>query len=361
MTLPPANSPASRAQHALVTGGAGFIGSHLVHTLLAQGDRVTVIDNLSTGRAVNLPAHHPRLRIIIADVSSAIAGLASLGPFTHAYHLAAAVGVGLIVGKPIESIETNITQTAALLAALSSLPSPPRLLVASSSEVYGKSTALPFREDDDAVYGPTTVPRWSYAISKAVDEHLALAYFSQRNLPVLITRFFNTVGPGQVGDYGMVLPRFIESALRGEDITVHGDGRQSRCFCDCRDVAALLPRLLDHTPALGRIFNVGSDETITILDLAKLVIRVTSSTCAIVHRPHAAIYGPAFEDLAHRRPDISRVRTAVGFQPSISLEQTIKDIAAWIARGKGSGVDWATQPHASPATASPHTPQPLHG
>jgi len=334
--------PAASGRRVLVTGGAGFIGSHLVFKLLQRGDQVIVIDNLSTGRAVNLPAFHPRLTMIVADVSTALLShAAALSDGLHeVYHLAAAVGVGLIVGKPIESIETNITQTAALLAALSQLRNPPRVLVASSSEVYGKSTSLPFREDDDVVYGPTTVARWSYAMSKAVDEHLALAYASQRQLPVVVARFFNTVGPGQVGDYGMVLPRLIAAALNGQAVAVYGDGKQTRCFCDVRDVSGILPVLLGHTPALGQIFNIGSEQSITISDLARAVLRITHSAGAIEYLPHAAVYGPGFEDLAHRRPDTSRLRAAVSFSPQWSLDQTIADTAAWIIAGKLSGVDW---------------------
>jgi UDP-glucose 4-epimerase len=332
----------------LVTGGAGFIGSHLVAALLARGDHVTVVDDLSTGRRINLPPHHARLTLRVESLDRACSWIAG-ERFDEVYHLAAAVGVKLIVTQPIRSIETNITQTAALLAALCAQPSPPRLLIASSSEVYGKSARVPFHEDDDVTYGPTTVSRWSYAMSKAIDEHLALAYATQHSLPVVIARFFNTVGPGQVGEYGMVLPRFIESALSGEPLVVHGDGTQTRCFCDVRDVSGVLPRLLACGPALSRVVNIGSDSSISVAQLAQQVIAVTGSKSVLSFVPHAQVYGKGFEDLAHRRPDVSRLRELVGFAPAHNLEKTIRDTAAWISGGRGSGADFSKQDAAWPA------------
>ncbi len=319
----------------LVTGGAGFIGSHLTDLLLARGDAVTVVDNLSTGRRENLPDAHPGLSFIKADLGEALAAFERSEHFDEIYHLAAAVGVSLVIREPIRSIETNIEQTSALLrfAARQSSSSGlaparfPRTLLASSSEVYGKSPKSPFREDDDSLFGPTTVTRWSYACSKAIDEHLGLAYHAQSGLPVTVARFFNTVGPRQVGDYGMVLPRFVEAALHGRPLGVYGDGRQSRCFCDVRDVAAILPRMLATPACVGRVFNVGADVAITIADLAELVVTTLNSSSKIRFIPHEAIYGSGFEDLAQRRPDLTRIREVTGFNPGIEMRRTIMDLA----------------------------------
>jgi UDP-glucose 4-epimerase len=303
---------------------------------------VTVVDNLSTGRRVNLPGSHPNLRFVQSDLAAALSGPLASSSFDRIYHLAAAVGVKLIVAKPIESIDTNIEQTAALLRHASRRPGPggklPEVLIASSSEVYGKTAKVPFREDDDVVFGPTTVSRWSYAMSKAIDEHLALAYHAQHGLRVVITRFFNTVGPGQVGEYGMVLPRFVAKALAGEPLEVYGDGSQSRCFCDVRDVAAVLPAALAYP---GVVFNVGSEESVSILDLARRVVEVTRSSSTLRLIPYTEAYGPSFEDLMHRRPDTTRLRAATGFAPRFGLDRTIADVAAWMAAGQRSGVDWA--------------------
>lgn len=325
-----------RPRHALITGGAGFIGSHLADALLARGHRVTVVDDLSTGRATNLAAAFARnpetLRFVHSDLAAALQGPLKDHQFDEVYHLAAAVGVRLVVGDPIRAIETNVTQTAALLAHLaradrSAAAPSTTILIASSSEVYGKGSKVPFAEDDDVVYGPTTVPRWSYASSKAIDEYLALAYHAQHALPVVVARFFNTVGPRQIGDYGMVLPRFVASALANEPLLVHGDGTQSRCFCDVRDVASVLPRLVRTPACSGRVFNVGSDQPISIADLAHAVVRTLGSASPVRFIPYSEAFGPGFEDLAVRRPDLSRIRAAVGFAPTIALETTIKDVA----------------------------------
>jgi UDP-glucose 4-epimerase len=320
----------------LVSGGAGFIGSHLTDLLLARGDVVTVVDNLSTGRRANLPATHERLRFIEADLSHALAAFGPGERFEEVYHLAAAVGVTLVIADPIRSIETNIEQTAALLRfALTRGPQggPAPTLIASSSEVYGKSTRVPFAEDDDVAYGPTTVARWSYAQTKAIDEYLALAYHARHRLPAVVARFFNTVGPRQLGEYGMVVPRFVAAALAGRPVEVYGDGTQSRCFCDVRDVAGVLPRMLAHPGTRGRVFNVGSDRPISIRELADLVIRTTGSASTVRLVPYSEAYAQGFEDLVLRRPDLSRLRTTVGFEPRIPLEQTIRDVAAAMNAG----------------------------
>jgi len=317
----------------LVTGGAGFIGSHLCDRLLAAGREVVVIDNLSTGRSSNLPEAHDRLTFIEADLGSLVNELGhqgELGAFDEVYHLAAAVGVQLVMEKPVESIETNVTLTADLLkASLTSGPSggPSRVLVASSSEVYGKGVGEVFSEEDDVVYGPTTVTRWSYAASKALDEHLALAYHRQSQLPVVIARFFNTVGPRQIGTYGMVLPRFVDAALQNKPLKVFGEGTQSRCFCDVRDVVGVLPELLSHSNCFGRVFNVGSDHPISINELAQTVIATLGSKSKVEHTPYSEAYPAGFEDLRRRRPDLSRLREAVGFEARVPLEQTIQDLA----------------------------------
>ncbi|HRJ50955.1 MAG TPA: GDP-mannose 4,6-dehydratase, partial [Phycisphaerales bacterium] len=271
-----------------------------------------------------------RLRFLESSVAGAVEALSPDARFDEIYHLAAAVGVRLVVEDPIGSIETNVGQTAAILRFAHERRAPgasPRLLIASSSEVYGKSGNTPFGEDDDVVYGPTTVSRWSYALSKAIDEHLALAYHAAGGLAVVVVRFFNTVGPRQVGDYGMVLPRFVLAALRGDDLEVHGDGEQVRCFCDVRDVVGVLPRLLAEKACVGRVFNLGSDRPISILGLADLVIRTLGSRSRVRRVPYTEAYGPGFEDLRRRVPDLSRIRAAVGFEAGLSIEDTIRSMA----------------------------------
>ncbi len=333
-TSSPTTAAPNAARHVMVSGGAGFIGSHLVERLLARGDRVTVVDNLSTGRRENLAAATglagDRLRFIEADLSEALRALGRGELFDEIYHLAAAVGVRLVVEDPVRSIETNVEQTSAILRfalAHSASGAGVPVLIASSSEVYGKSSHSPFREDDDVVYGPTTVNRWSYAFSKAIDEFLALGYSAQRKLPTVIVRFFNTVGPRQVGEYGMVLPRFVRAALQGRPLEVHGDGRQTRCFCDVRDVVSVLPRLLGDPACRGRVFNVGSDRPISMRELADLVVRTLDSRSEVRLIPYTQAYGAGFEDLMQRRPDLARLREATGFEPRITLEQTIRAVA----------------------------------
>lgn len=317
--------------HALITGGAGFVGSHLVEHLLERGGRVTVIDDLSTGRRSNLPDGHARLRFIESSVTRALSAFGPGERFDEIYHLAAAVGVQLVLDDPIGSIETNVQQTASLLRfARTHGPGggAAPTLVTSSSEVYGKPTSEVFREDDDVVYGPTTVLRWSYAQTKAIDEYLALAHHARGGVPAVVVRLFNTVGPRQVGAYGMVLPRFVEAALAGRALEVFGDGRQSRCFCDVRDVVEVLPRLLGEPGCAGRVFNVGSDEPITILALAELVIETLGSESGVALVPYGEAYRDGFEDLRRRRPALDRVREAVGFSPRRGLRETIVDLAA---------------------------------
>jgi len=334
--MDPAQPQCHSSRRVLVTGGAGFVGSHLTDLLLASGAHVTVVDDLSTGRRENLPAANHDLRFIEGDLAGVLEGELAGVRFTHIHHLAAAVGVQRVMERPIESIETNIWQTSALLRfALTAGPDgePCPTLLASSSEVYGKGARSPFREGDDCVLGPTTVTRWSYACSKAIDEHLALAYADRLGLPVVVARLFNTVGPRQVGDYGMVLPRFVGAALDGDDLVVHGDGRQSRCFADVRDVVRDLDALLQTPEASGRVVNVGADEPITIGRLADVVIETLSSRSQARMVPYDAVYGEGFEDLRERRPDLSTLRTLTGIVRRTPLEVTIRDVAEALRAG----------------------------
>jgi len=313
----------------LVTGGAGFIGSHLVERLVARGDRVIVIDDLSTGRRGNLAGvDADRLEVIEASVSRGLDALTP-GVASEIYHLAAAVGVRLVIEQPIRTIDTNILETTRLLRFAADGDTP--VLLASTSEVYGKSTKTPFAEDDDVVYGPTTLHRWSYACSKAIDEYLALAYHREHGLPITIARLFNTVGPRQVGDYGMVLPRFVTAALAGRSIEVHGDGKQTRCFCDVRDVVAALEQILRTPACVGRVLNVGNDEPIAITALAELVVETLGTATPIAYVPYEKAFGEGFDDLRDRRPDLARLREATGFVAHIPLARTIRDVAAALA------------------------------
>ena len=316
----------------LVTGGAGFIGSHLCDALLAAGGEVTVVDDLSTGLRSNLAPAMATGRVEVLE-STVSAALPSLGGrrFDGVFHLAAAVGVRLVVEDPVAAAETNVRETSVALdfAARGRLP----FLLASSSEVYGRGVRAPFREDDDLVFGAPTVSRWSYGLSKALDEQLALAQSRRDSFPVAIARLFNTVGPRQRGRYGMVLPRFVESAVEGRPLEVHGTGRQVRCFCDVRDVCDGLVRLLAEPACAGRVFNLGSDRPVTVEDLAQSVIKVTGSASRIEKVPHSAVFGSAFEDLAIRVPDVSRIRDAIGFEPSYALERTIADVASVLVAG----------------------------
>lgn len=324
-----------RSRRCLVTGGSGFIGSHLTDHLLSLGAEVVVVDNLSTGRASNLaPArgqHADRLTVISEELGPALDSHLKNERFDAIFHLAAAVGVKRIIERPIESIESNVLDTSAVLRYASDHG--PRggggapTFLASSSEVYGKSARSPFAEGDDCVYGPTTAWRWSYAASKAIDEYLALAWHAQRSLPVTIARFFNTVGPRQIGDYGMVLPAFVRSARLGQPIQVYGDGSQSRCFCDVRDVVPALPKLLGCSDARGQVVNLGSDRPISILGLAQQVIQTLRSPSTIQPIPYDRAYGPGFEDLQRRQPDLTRARTLIGFEPATPLEHTIRAVA----------------------------------
>lgn len=316
-----------RPGHILVTGGAGFIGSHLVERLLREGRSVTVIDDCSTGSRANLAAvaNHPALRIVEGAVSKC-AGLPALcAEAEFVFHLAAAVGVELVVHSPIRTIETNLEETEAMLKAAAEVGAP--VLITSTSEVYGKSSKDSFSEDDDLLIGPPYLGRWSYACSKLMDEFLALAYFHERNLPVIIARLFNTVGPRQTGQYGMVLPRFVAAALRNEPLRVHGTGEQTRCFCHVSDTVEALLRLKDTPSARGQVFNIGGSLEITIRALAERVVRLLDSKSKIELVPYGEAYRPGFEDMLRRKPLLQKLRRFTGFLPGIGLDEIILSTA----------------------------------
>ena len=313
--------------HILITGGAGFIGSHLVERLLGDGKSVVVVDDCSTGSLENLRAvrRHERLRVIEAKVSECRELPELVAQSESIYHLAAAVGVELVVHSPLRAIQTNLRETECVLEAAAARGVP--LLLASTSEVYGKSAKPAFAEDDDLLIGPPNLGRWSYACSKLMDEFLALAHTRERDLPVVIARLFNTVGPRQTGRYGMVLPRFIEAARAGKPLRVFGDGRQTRCFCDVADTVEALVRLQNSPAARGEIFNVGGTGEISIRDLAALVIETVGSSSAIEYVPYAQAYAPGFEDLPRRKPVVEKLARTVNFFPRTALREIIRRTA----------------------------------
>jgi len=308
---------------ALVTGGAGFIGSHLAEALVARGDEVHIIDNLSTGRIENLHGLLEEKRVHARWDSILEDGVLQelVDEVEVVFHLAAAVGVRLILDKPVETIETNILGTGKVLQCAAK--GRKKVVLASSSEVYGKNDQVPLQEEDDGVLGPTSKSRWSYACSKAIDEFLALAYWREKAVPVVILRFFNTIGPRQTGRYGMVVPRFVRQALRGEPITVYGDGRQSRSFTAVDDAVAAMLTLALHPDAAGHVFNIGNGSEVTIHDLARRVKVLTETASPIVFVPYAKAYQEGFEDLRRRVPDISKLRRFTGFEPRWDLDATL--------------------------------------
>ncbi|MGB9754575.1 MAG: nucleoside-diphosphate sugar epimerase [Roseiflexus castenholzii] len=313
----------------LITGGAGFIGSHLADALIARGDRVVIIDDLSTGAVANIRhlKGHPNFSYTLDTIANE-AVLAELIDESDAIvHLAAAVGVQLIVQSPVRTIETNVNGTELVLRWAAKKGK--TVLLASTSEVYGKSDRIPFREDDDLVLGPSTMGRWSYACSKLLDEFLALAYHKERDLPVIIARLFNTVGPRQTGRYGMVLPRFVRAALRDVPLRVYGDGQQTRCFCYVGDTVRALIALLDHPGAVGKIFNVGNPQEVSILELAQRVVCLARSSSPIVLVPYEHAYEAGFEDMRRRVPDISRLAALTGFRPTLDLDDIIRAVIAY--------------------------------
>ncbi|HEX8156209.1 MAG TPA: GDP-mannose 4,6-dehydratase [Solirubrobacteraceae bacterium] len=314
----------------LITGGAGFIGSHLAEELLAAGHRVQVLDDLSTGSIDNIRhlKSDPRFGYTIDTCASASIVAELVDEADVVYHLAAAVGVELIVESPVRTIETNVHCTEVVLAQASKKRKP--VLIASTSEVYGKSRSLPFREDGDIVLGAPTAGRWSYACSKAIDEFLALAYWKERKQPTVVARLFNTVGPRQTGRYGMVVPRFVGQALAGRALTVHGDGKQTRCFCHVGDiVAALVDLMMLGEPAYGEVFNIGSQEEISIMSLAERVRELTSSDSEIRLIPYGEAYEEGFEDMPRRLPDIAKIERTLGWTPTRSLDEILADAVSF--------------------------------
>lgn len=321
-------SSAFGGKNILITGGAGFIGSHLAERLLGQGGLVTVLDDLSTGRESNLAAvrGNPNFRLVRDSVENdAIVGTL-MSQCDVVFHLASAVGVQLILDEPVRTIKTTIHGTEVVLESAFKFNRP--VLITSSSEVYGKGTRVPFSEDDDVVMGATRFSRWSYAYSKGIDEFLGLAYHKQSGLPVTIVRLFNTVGPRQVGMYGMVLPRFVTAALAGMPLQVYADGKQTRCFCHVADVIDAMLKLMETPKAVGEVFNLGSDEEISILDLAKRVIELSGSKSSIEFIPYEKAYGQAFDDLPRRVPKLDRIRSVIPFQRKFDLEQIIESVIA---------------------------------
>jgi UDP-glucose 4-epimerase len=313
---------------ALITGGAGFIGSHLAEALLARGDDVTVVDNLSTGQFDNIRGlvGNPRFHFAIETITNETVMDRLVSECDIIYHLAAAVGVELIVTNPVHVIETNIKGSEAVLRIGARYRK--KVVLASTSEIYGKSDRVPFREDADRLLGPTTRSRWSYACSKAMDEFLALAYAKQCDLPVVIVRLFNTVGPRQTGRYGMVVPRFVRQAVRNEPLTVYGDGQQTRCFCHVSDVVRAILALADEPAAEGDVFNVGSTEEVTIEALARRTIALAGSSSSIVRVPYEEAYEVGFEDMRQRVPDTTKIRRLVGWEPHIDLDGILASVIA---------------------------------
>jgi UDP-glucose 4-epimerase len=311
----------------LITGGAGFIGSHLAEALLQRGDRVAVIDDLSTGSFENIAhlADHPRFEFAIDSITNEIVLDRLTSQCDVLIHLAAVVGVRLVVQSPVQTITTNVGGTEAVLRAARRYRA--KTLIASTSEVYGKGVQVPFREEDDVLLGTTSRSRWAYAASKMVDEFLGLAYYYQYGLPVILLRLFNTVGPRQTGSYGMVMPRFVGAALTGETLQVYGDGTQTRCFCHVEDSVRGIIALADEPAAVGQVFNIGSTEEISILALASRIIELVESTSQIDFTPYEQVYAKGFEDMARRVPDTTRIRQAVGWEPKHSLDDIILDVA----------------------------------
>jgi UDP-glucose 4-epimerase len=315
---------------ALITGGAGFLGSHLAEALVERGDEVYVLDNLSTGSIENIEhlKTNPRFRYAIDSVMNEPVAAELVDRVDVVFHLAAAVGVRLIVESPVNTIETNVHGTEMILKLANKKKK--KVLVASTSEVYGKSTSVPFREDADLVLGPTFKGRWSYACSKALDEFLALAYFKEKRLPVVVFRLFNTVGPRQTGRYGMVIPNFVKQALLGHPLTVFGDGTQSRCFTYVSDVVGQLLRLAEHEGAVGEVFNIGNDrEEITVRDLAERIRVRAKSRSEIVLVPYDRAYEEGFEDMPRRVPDLGKIRALTGYEPRVHLDEILDNVIAY--------------------------------
>ena len=320
----------------LVTGGAGFIGSHLSERLIEAGHSVLVLDDLSTGRYENIAhlEHRPGFELRVASVTEPDVVERCVTDCRAVFHLASAVGVRLVVDEPVRTIETIVNGTDVVLRSCARYRRP--VLLTSTSEVYGKSEKIPFAEGDDCVMGPTTTRRWAYACAKALDEFLALAHWYQTRLPVVVVRLFNTVGPRQTGRYGMVVPRFVAQGLAGEPITVYGDGKQSRCFAHVLDVVGALVRLIGLPEAAGQVYNVGNDQEISILALAERIRALTGDRSPIKTVPYSEAYTAGFEDMHRRVPDLTKIRALIGYQPTRDLDQVLADI---LDEQRRAGVD----------------------
>ena len=311
----------------LITGGAGFIGSHLADALIARGDEIVILDNLSTGNHHNVEhlIGNPRVEFYAGSILDHHLLRKVVQEVDHVLHFAAAVGVFTIVDKPLESLMTNLRGTENILEACSEFKKP--FFLASTSEIYGKNGGEAITEDSDRIIGSPLVARWSYSEAKAIDESMAYFFYKERGIPVRIARFFNTVGPRQVGHYGMVLPRFVAAALEGETLQVYGEGSQSRCFCHVADAVAAVLLIIDREETIGDVFNIGNDEEISIRSLAEKVIEVVGSQSAITPKPYAEAYGAGFEDLQRRVPSIQKAERFLGWRPTRNLETIIRDIA----------------------------------
>ena len=316
----------------LITGGSGFVGSHLADLLLQQGHSVIIIDDLTTGSIENI-LHlktNPQFQYVIDSVMNESLLAELIDQVDGVFHLAAVVGVRLVVDEPIRTIETNIRCTELVLKHAGKKGK--KVLLTSTSEVYGKSERVPYTEDGDLHYGPTTRSRWSYAFSKAIDEFLALAYYKTRGLPVIVVRLFNTVGPRQTGHYGMVVPRFVQQALTGGPITIYGNGQQTRCFCHVADVVRALSQLMGDEACVGEIFNVGGREEISIIDLAEKIRTKVNPSLSIQYIPYEQAYQVGFEDMQRRKPDITKLQKAIGFEPEYILDQIVDDVISYLKR-----------------------------
>lgn len=315
--------------HALITGGAGFIGSHIVETLLERGDDVTILDNLSTGNSQNIEhlASHPKLTVVHGSITDPVLLSEVVRGVDTIYHMAAAVGVKLVAEDPVRTIQTNIYPTEVLLR--HALHGKQRFFLASTSEVYGKNSKEKWNEEDDLLFGPTERPRWAYGCSKAIDEFLALAYHRKHGLEVVIGRFFNVVGPRQVGNYGMVIPRFVEQALAGGPVIVYDDGSQERCFGHVSEVVDCVIGLTESDAAVGQIFNIGSDDPVSVKQLAEEIIELTDSSAEIEYRPYEKVYGSDFEDVPRRVPDVSKLARVLGRKPKMSRRELLQQIIDW--------------------------------
>jgi UDP-glucose 4-epimerase len=316
----------------LITGGAGFIGSHLAERLLARGDEVFLFDNLSTGSMENIRHMKTcdRMHYFLDSIDNRQLLAELVDESDAVFHLAAAVGVRLIVESPVRTIETNVNGTQHVLEA--AYKKRKRVFIASTSEVYGKSTQIPFHEDADLVLGPTSKGRWSYAASKALDEFLALSYWKEKKQPVIVARFFNTVGPRQTGRYGMVLPNFVSQAMQGLPITIYGSGKQSRCFCDVQDCVEAILRLMGNDSAVGEVVNIGTDREITVEGLAQVVKERTGSASPVTYIPYDQAYEPGFEDMMRRVPCLEKLERLTGFRPATSLEEIVDRVAKYFEK-----------------------------